>query len=385
MLVHRPLRVMTVMGTRPDTIKMAPVVLALKAAGPTIESIVCVTAQHREMLDEVLTLFGIEADYDLDIMTRTQSLTDITTRVLTGMERVLVEAKPDVVLVHGDTTTSTAAALAAFYAHIPVGHVEAGLRTSSVHMPFPEELNRRLTSVIANYHFAPTLVSQANLFAERVERECVVVTGNTVIDAFLEASRRPQCLPDALRWLDPSRPLIYVTAHRRENHAHMTEICHALAEISLLPSRPEILWPVHPSPMVSPIAHEMLAGIPGIHLVRPLGYADSVACVRACAFVLTDSGGLQEEAPTLGKPVLVMRNETERPEGLVAGTLRLIGTDRARIVAECCNLLVDENVYQQMARASNPYGDGKAAERIVSWLLWKLRNGAKPLEFLIAA
>ena len=376
---------MTVMGTRPDTIKMAPVVLALKAAGPTIESIVCVTAQHREMLDEVLTLFGIEADYDLDIMTRTQSLTDITTRVLTGMERVLVEAKPDVVLVHGDTTTSTAAALAAFYAHIPVGHVEAGLRTSSVHMPFPEELNRRLTSVIANYHFAPTLVSQANLFAERVERECVVVTGNTVIDAFLEASRRPQCLPDALRWLDPSRPLIYVTAHRRENHAHMTEICHALAEISLLPSRPEILWPVHPSPMVSPIAHEMLAGIPGIHLVRPLGYADSVACVRACAFVLTDSGGLQEEAPTLGKPVLVMRNETERPEGLVAGTLRLIGTDRARIVAECCNLLVDENVYQQMARASNPYGDGKAAERIVSWLLWKLRNGAKPLEFLIAA
>jgi UDP-N-acetylglucosamine 2-epimerase (non-hydrolysing) len=337
------------------------------------------------MLDEVLTLFGIEADYDLDIMTRTQSLTDITTRVLTGMERVLVEAKPDVVLVHGDTTTSTAAALAAFYAHIPVGHVEAGLRTSSVHMPFPEELNRRLTSVIANYHFAPTLGSQANLFAERVERECVVVTGNTVIDAFLEASRRPQCLPDALRWLDPSRPLIYVTAHRRENHAHMTEICHALAEISLLPSRPEILWPVHPSPMVSPIAHEMLAGIPGIHLVRPLGYADSVACVRACAFVLTDSGGLQEEAPTLGKPVLVMRNETERPEGLVAGTLRLIGTDRARIVAECCNLLVDENVYQQMARASNPYGDGKAAERIVSWLLWKLRNGAKPLEFLIAA
>jgi UDP-N-acetylglucosamine 2-epimerase (non-hydrolysing) len=381
----QPLRIMTVMGTRPDTIKMAPVVLALDAAGPAVESIVCVTAQHREMLDEVLGLFAIEPDYDLNIMTRTQSLTDITTRVLTGMERVLAEARPDVVLVHGDTTTSSAAALAAFYAKVPVGHVEAGLRTSTVHMPFPEELNRRLTSVIASYHFAPTSGSKSNLFAERVERDCVVVTGNTVIDAFLETSRRPRRTPDVLRGLDPNQPLIYVTAHRRENHARMPDICRALAEITRLPERPAILWPVHPSPMVAPVAHEFLDGVPGVRLVPPLGYADSVACVGACRFVLTDSGGLQEEAPTLGKPVLVMRNETERPEGLEAGTLRLIGTDRSTIVDEARKLLGDANAYGRMAHASNPYGDGKASERIVAWLLWKLRSGAKPAEFLTAA
>jgi UDP-N-acetylglucosamine 2-epimerase (non-hydrolysing) len=381
----QPLRVMTVMGTRPDTIKMAPLVLALDAAGAAVESIVCVTAQHREMLDEVLDLFGIEPDYDLNIMTRTQSLTDITTRVLIGMERVLAEAKPDVVLVHGDTTTSSAAALAAFYAKIPVGHVEAGLRTSTVHMPFPEELNRRITSVIASFHFAPTSGSRANLFAERVDRECVVVTGNTVIDAFLETSRRPRSTPDALLGLDPARPLIYVTAHRRENHERMRDICAALADITRLPGGPIVLWPVHPSPMVAPVAHELLDGVPGIRLVRPLGYADSVACVSACRFVLTDSGGLQEEAPTLGKPVLVMRNETERPEGLDAGTLRLVGTERAVIVDQARGLLDDPAVYRRMAHASNPYGDGKASERIVAWLLWKLRNGAKPAEFLAAA
>jgi UDP-N-acetylglucosamine 2-epimerase (non-hydrolysing) len=381
----QPLRIMTVMGTRPDTIKMAPLVLALDAARPAVEPIVCVTAQHREMLDEVLELFEIEPDYDLNIMTRTQSLTDITTRVLSGMERVLEEAKPDVVLVHGDTTTSTAAALAAFYAKIPVGHVEAGLRTSTVHMPFPEELNRRLTSVIASYHFAPTSRSKANLFAERIDRECVVITGNTVIDAFLETSRRPRGAPEALAGLDPQRPLIYVTAHRRENHERMAEICAALADISRFPERPSILWPVHPSPNVAPVAHRLLDGVPGISLVRPLSYADSVACVSACRFVLTDSGGLQEEAPTLGKPVLVMRNETERPEGLDAGTLRLIGTERATIVDEARRLLADAAAYRHMAHASNPYGDGKAAQRIVAWLLWKLRSGAKPAEFLTAA
>jgi len=381
----QPLRVMTVMGTRPDTIKMAPVVLALDAAGPAVESIVCVTAQHREMLDEVLELFSIEPDYDLNIMTRTQSLTDITTRVLTGMERVLGQAKPDVVLVHGDTTTSSAAALAAFYAKLPVGHVEAGLRTSTVHMPFPEELNRRLTSVIASYHFAPTSRAKANLFAERIDRECVVVTGNTVIDAFLETSRRPRRPPEVLLGLDPSRPLVYVTAHRRENHERMADICGALADISRLPERPTILWPVHPSPMVAPVAHRLLDAIPGVRLVQPLGYADSVACVGACRFVLTDSGGLQEEAPTLGKPVLVMRNETERPEGIDAGTLRLIGTERSVIVEETRRLLADVSAYRRMAHASNPYGDGHAADRIVAWLLWKLRSGAKPTEFLTAA
>jgi UDP-N-acetylglucosamine 2-epimerase (non-hydrolysing) len=252
-------------------------------------------------------------------------------------------------------------------------------------MPFPEELNRRLTSVIASYHFAPTSGSKANLYAERIDRDSVVVTGNTVIDAFLETSRRPRPAPAALAGLDPARPLIYVTAHRRENHDRMPDICRALAQITQLPEHPQILWPVHPSPMVAPVAHEILDGVPGVRLVSPLAYADSVACVSVCRFVLTDSGGLQEEAPTLGKPVLVMRNETERPEGLDAGTLRLIGTDRATIVAEAQTLLTDGATFSRMSHASNPYGDGKASERIVAWLLWKLRSGAKPAEFLTAA
>jgi UDP-N-acetylglucosamine 2-epimerase (non-hydrolysing) len=381
----RPLRVMTVMGTRPDTIKMAPVVHALANARPEIEPIVCVTAQHRQMLDEVLGLFSIEPDYDLDIMTTTQSLTDITTRVLIGMERVLKEAQPDVVLVHGDTTTSTAAALAAFYQKIPVGHVEAGLRTETIDEPFPEELNRRLTSVIARYHFAPTSIARDNLFAERVERENVVVTGNTVIDAFLDASRRVRANPPALQGLDPARPIVFVTAHRRENHDAMPDICRALRDIAALPERPQIVWPVHPSPMVRPVAHRFLDGVAGVRLVEPLDYADSVACVAACRFVLTDSGGLQEEAPTLGKPVLVMRRQTERPEGLAAGTLRLVGTDPAAIVAASAELLRESETYARMSRASNPYGDGHAAERIVAWLSWKLRAGRKPGEFSPAA
>jgi UDP-N-acetylglucosamine 2-epimerase (non-hydrolysing) len=379
-----PLRVMTVMGTRPDTIKMASVVLALAAARPYIEPIVCVTAQHREMLDEVLTLFAIKPDYDLDIMTRVQSLTEITTRVLTGMEPVLEQAKPDVVLVHGDTTTSTAAALAAFYAKIPVGHVEAGLRTSSTAEPFPEELNRRLTSVIATYHFAPTAISKANLFAERIEHANVFVTGNTVIDAFLATSRLGIGVSDALAGLDSRRPIIYVTAHRRENHEAMPGICRALARIAELPERPQIVWPVHPSPAVAPIAHAILDGVDGVRLLAPLGYRESVACVAASSFVLTDSGGLQEEAPTLGKPVLVMRRQTERPEGLEAGTLRLIGADEDTVVAEAARLLSDSSAYQRMAHASNPYGDGHAAERIVAWLRWKYQQAERPLEFSLA-
>ena len=371
---------MTVMGTRPDTIKMAPVALALAAASTRITPIVCVTAQHRQMLDEVLQLFKIVPDYDLDIMTRTQSLTDITTRVLIGMEKVLAQAKPDVVLVHGDTTTSMAAALAAFYARIPVGHVEAGLRTTTIMEPFPEELNRRLTGVMATYHFAPTTISRDNLFAERVVRENVFITGNTVIDAFLATSQLAKSTPEALRGLDPARRIIYVTAHRRENHEAMVGIARALKEIAALPERPQIVWPVHPSPMVAPIAHAQLDGVDGIRLVEPLGYADSVACVAASYFVLTDSGGLQEEAPTLGKPVLVMRRETERPEGLAAGTLRLIGSDPATIVSETRRLLEDPAAFQAMAHASNPYGDGKAAERIVAWLLARLRAGEMPTE-----
>lgn len=383
-----PLKVMVVVGTRPDTIKMAPVVAALKAAGPAIRPIVCVTAQHREMLDDVLRLFGIAPDVDLNIMTKTQSLTDVTTRVLIGMEPVLAQHKPDVVLVHGDTATSTASALAAFYAKIPVGHVEAGLRTATIDEPFPEELNRRLTGAMASYNFAPTSGAKANLLAERLDGRDVIVTGNTVIDAFLETTRllagRPASA--ALAGLDPARPLVFVTAHRRENHAAMAAIAGAVRAIAAFPERPQILWPLHPSPQVGAVIRPILAGIEGIRLTGPLDYAATVAAVKQARFVLTDSGGLQEEAPTLGKPVLVMRRETERPEGISAGTLRLVGTDPDEIVSWSRKLLCDEGgVYTAMARASNPYGDGHAAERIVAWLLWKLRTGPKPAEFSAAA
>ncbi len=375
---------MAVMGTRPDTIKMAPVVHALRAARPGIEPIVCVTAQHREMLDDVLELFGIVPDIDLDIMTRTQSLTDITTRVLQGMERALEQARPDVVLVHGDTTTSTAAALAAFYAQIPVGHVEAGLRTSTIAEPFPEEANRRLTSVLTSFHFAPTSRAKSNLLSERTDHAHVVVTGNTVIDGFVETERRVRAggiATPSLDGLDPSRPMIFVTAHRRENHGQMADIARAVATIAGFPERPQIVWPVHPSPAVHPVVHGILDGVAGVRLTEPINYAETVAAVAASYFVLTDSGGLQEEAPTLGKPVLVMRRETERPEGLEAGTLRLIGAEYGDIVDETRRLLTDHALYHRMARASNPYGDGHAAERIVGWLLHALRSGPAPDEF----
>ncbi len=384
----RPLRVMAVMGTRPDTIKMAPVVHALRAARPHIEPIVCVTAQHREMLDEVLDLFAIVPDVDLDIMTRAQSLTDITTRVLTGMERTLRKHTPDVVLVHGDTTTSTAAALAAFYQKIPVGHVEAGLRTSTTDEPYPEEANRRMTGVLTKFHFAPTSRAKANLLAERTDHAHVVVTGNTVIDAFLATARRVResaIATPSLDGLDPARPTIFVTAHRRENHDAMRDIARAVGAIAAFSERPQVLWPVHPSPAVRPVVYAELHRTAGVRLVEPLNYAETVAAVAASRFVLTDSGGLQEEAPTLGKPVLVMRRETERPEGLEAGTLRLVGSDFADIVEGARRLITDRAAYARMAHASNPYGDGHAAERIVGWLLHVLRDGPAPEEFVPAS
>jgi UDP-N-acetylglucosamine 2-epimerase (non-hydrolysing) len=375
------LRVMTVFGTRPDTIKMAPVVHALRAE-ESIDDLVCVTAQHRQMLDDLLELFAIEPDYDLNIMTEDQTLTQITTRVLIGMEPVLAQARPDVVLVHGDTTTSSSAALAAFYQQIPVGHVEAGLRTNDRWLPYPEEMNRRLTGTITSYHFAPTLLAREHLLREYVDANDIIVTGNTVIDAFLQTAQRadlPQ--PPRLNELDPSRPIVLVTAHRRENHPYMREMCEAMRAIAQLPMRPQIYWPVHPSPRVRPIAYEVLGEVPGVVLVDPIDYARMVVAVKASTFVLTDSGGLQEEAPTLGKPVLVMREETERPEGLDAGTLELVGHDRAAIVAAANRLLSDPDAYARMARAANPYGDGRAAPRIVAWLLARLRGGNFPAAF----
>ncbi len=381
----RPLRVMTVFGTRPDTIKMAPVVRALAAAGEAIEPIVCVTAQHRQMLDDLLALFAIRPDYDLDIMRHDQTITQITTRVLEGMEPVLRDARPDVVLVHGDTSTSTAAALAAFYAKVPVGHVEAGLRTTTAFEPFPEEMNRRLTGRMASHHFSPTSRARANLEAENVAPSDIIVTGNTVIDAFLAVAERDMAFEEpAWAGLDHTKPWIFVTAHRRENHEKMAEICDALAEIAALPQRPQILWPVHPSPHVAPIAHARLDGVAGIKLVAPLPYDVTVHSIKRSTLVLTDSGGLQEEAPCLGKPVLVMRDETERPEGIEAGTLELVGPHRTAIVAATKRLLDDEVAYARMARASNPYGDGHASARIVAWLLARLRDGAFPEEFSVS-
>jgi UDP-N-acetylglucosamine 2-epimerase (non-hydrolysing) len=372
---------MSVFGTRPDTIKMAPVVSALRLH-KGIEHLVCVTAQHRKMLDDLLALFAISPDYDLDVMTDDQTLTEITTRVLSGMEPVLREARPEVVLVHGDTTTSTAAALAAFYQQINVGHVEAGLRTSNRWLPYPEEMNRRLTATIATYHFAPTRLAREHLLQEHVADAEIVVTGNTVIDAFLKTAARED-LPTPPRWheLDATRPTIVVTAHRRENHPYMREICEALRDIAQMPASPQLYWPVHPSPRVAPIAREVLDGIPGVVLVDPIDYAEMVAAVRGSTFVLTDSGGLQEEAPCLGKPVLVMREETERPEGLAAGTLWLVGHSRQRVVNAARTLLSDAGAYARMAQAINPYGDGRAAERIAAWLLARLRDDVYPDPF----
>lgn len=375
------LRVMTVFGTRPDTIKMAPVVHELRKH-EAIEDSVCVTAQHRQMLDDLLALFEIVPDYDLDIMTEDQSLTEITTRVLAGLGPVLQDARPDVVLVHGDTTTSSSAALAAFYQQIPVGHVEAGLRTSDRWLPYPEEMNRRITGTIASYHFAPTALSAQHLRAENVAARDIIVTGNTVIDAFLETARREDLLPPP-RWneLDVRRPTVAITAHRRENQPHMREMCEAMREIASLPMRPQLYWPVHPSPRVAPIAHEILDGLPGVVLVEPIDYAQMVMAIKGSTFVLTDSGGLQEEAPCLGKPVIVMRDETERPEGIDAGTLMLVGHRRKRIVDAAQRLLTDKAEYSRMARAVNPYGDGRAAERIAAWLMARLRDAPYPAPY----
>lgn len=369
------MKVLTVFGTRPEAIKMAPLVQAL-AKDAFFDAKVCVTAQHREMLDQVLNLFSIKPDYDLNIMSPGQGLTEITCRILEGLKPILESFKPDVVLVHGDTTTTLATSLAAFYQRIPVGHVEAGLRTGDLYSPWPEEANRTLTGHLATYNFAPTETSRQNLLRENIDDRKIFVTGNTVIDALISVrdnminddklrTELTQCHP----YLDCSKKLILVTGHRRESFGDGFErICHALAEIAEENSDVQIVYPVHLNPNVSEPVKRILGHVDNVVLISPQEYLPFVYLMNHAYLILTDSGGIQEEAPSLGKPVLVMRDTTERPEAVKAGTVRLVGTDTQAIVREVTHLLRNENEYQIMSRSHNPYGDGNACERILAAL-----------------
>ncbi|MCP2022376.1 UNVERIFIED_ORG: UDP-N-acetylglucosamine 2-epimerase (non-hydrolyzing) [Pseudomonas reinekei] len=370
------MKTLCIFGTRPEAIKMAPLALAL-AADERFEAKVCVTGQHREMLDQVLGLFAIEPDFDLNIMKPGQDLTDVTSAILQGLKKVLAEFKPDIVLVHGDTATTFAASLAAYYQQIPVAHVEAGLRTGNLYSPWPEEGNRKLTGALANLHFAPTETSQANLLREGVNPDTIVVTGNTVIDALLDVVKRldqDQALlaqasaPAA--FLNPARKLILVTGHRRESFGDGFErICQALMEVAQQHPEVDIVYPVHLNPNVREPVNRLLTGIDNIYLIEPLDYLPFVHMMSRAHIILTDSGGIQEEAPSLGKPVLVMRDTTERPEAVAAGTVKLVGTETADIARELNRLLTDTVAYRTMSYAHNPYGDGKACQRIIEALL----------------
>ncbi len=379
------MKVLSVFGTRPEAIKMAPVIKELEKFPAAIQSVVCVTAQHRQMLDQVLELFAIAPAYDLDIMQPGQDLFDITGNVLRGLKGVLERERPDVVLVHGDTTTTMVASLAAYYCRIRVGHVEAGLRTFNKFAPFPEEINRKITSTLADVHFAPTVTARGNLLAEGVPERSIFVTGNTVIDALLGIVENLQ-VDDVLRgrfderfsFLDPCKKLILVTGHRRENFGEGFEnICTALTEIAGSHPDVEVLYPVHLNPQVQePVKRILGAGrLQNMHLIEPVDYLPFVYLMGRSYLIITDSGGVQEEAPSLGKPVLVMRNTTERPEALAAGTVKLVGTDWQKIVAEAALLLGDNTAYAKMSGAHNPYGDGKAAARIVATLMDLQRGG----------
>ena len=369
------LRVMSVFGTRPEAVKMAPLVKELEKHSQ-IESIVCVTAQHREMLDQVLELFEIKPDYDLDIMKERQTLTGITTRVLEGMEKVLDEAKPDIVLVHGDTSTSFVAALAAFYKQIKVGHVEAGLRTFNKYEPFPEEMNRKLTGSLADLHFSPTPLAKENLLAERVNEAHIYVTGNTVIDAIKHTVEENYVFTvDELNHIDYDKQrVITMTAHRRENLGQpLQNICEAVKQIVLENPDVEVVYAVHKNPAVREVAYGVLGDLDRVHLVEPLDLKDMHNLMKRSYLVMTDSGGLQEEVPSLGKPVLVLRNVTERPEGIEAGTLKLAGIEKDTIYQMAQELLNNEEAYNQMAQAKNPFGDGKASERIIAAMLYDFK------------
>ncbi len=365
------MKVLTVFGTRPEAIKMAPVIRRLRDV-PGFEPLVCVTGQHREMLDQVLKLFGIVPDFDLSIMRSQQTLTSITSSVLSGMVEVFERSKPDFVMVHGDTTTTFACSLAAYYAKIPVGHVEAGLRTGNIYAPWPEEMNRKLTSAIAAMHWAPTERARQNLLAEGIADDRISVTGNTVIDALLDVVARLQSdeasrtsLEERFDFLDSGRRLVLVTGHRRENFGDgMREICDGLRQLAERDDV-QIVYPVHLNPNVREPVLRTLSGLENVFLIEPLDYLPFVYLMNRSYLIITDSGGVQEEAPSLGKPVLVMRDTTERPEAVEQGTVELVGASRQRIFAAAVRLLDNPGHYDEMARAHNPYGDGLAAQRIV--------------------
>ncbi|EDS13844.1 UDP-N-acetylglucosamine 2-epimerase [Bacteroides stercoris ATCC 43183] len=384
-------KVMLVFGTRPEAIKMAPLVKEFQKQPKRVETVVCVTGQHREMLDQVLKIFDIKPDYDLNIMKQGQDLYDVTARVLTGMRDVLKEVKPDVVLVHGDTTTSTAAALAAFYQQIPVGHVEAGLRTHNIYSPWPEEMNRLLTGRLAAYHFSPTPLSRNNLIKESVDDRNIIITGNTVIDALywvVDKIKNNKELDNELEdilskagydvnRLNNGKKLVLITGHRRENFGDgFINMCTAIKDLTVKYPDLDFVYPMHLNPNVRKPIHEVfgenLSGLKNMFFIEPLEYLSFVYLMEKSSIVLTDSGGIQEEAPGLGKPVLVMRDTTERPEALDAGTVKLVGTDYNKIVNEVSSLIDDKAAYEKMSKAVNPYGDGLACGRIVNALLYRI-------------
>jgi len=366
-------KILTIFGTRPEAIKMAPLVDALNNSND-FDAKVCVTAQHREMLDQVLDLFEITPDYDLNLMKSGQSLSDITSRILLELKPILIDFRPDVVLVHGDTATTFAASLAAYYEKIPVGHVEAGLRTRDIYSPWPEEANRKLTGCLTRYHFTPTEVSKNNLMQENYTQESIWVTGNTVIDAFLQVVKKiensallQQRLKKHYEFLDESKDLVVITGHRRESFgAGFENICAAIAEAAKLHPEVQFVYPVHLNPNVQEPVNRLLNDIRNVFLIEPLDYLPFVNLMRLSTVILTDSGGIQEEAPSLGKPVLVMRDTTERPEAVTAGTVKLVGTNKDKIVETLSLLLKKQELYVAMSKAHNPYGDGHACEKILN-------------------
>ncbi|MCY7105710.1 UDP-N-acetylglucosamine 2-epimerase (non-hydrolyzing) [Streptococcus oralis] len=361
----KKLKVMVVFGTRPEAIKMAPLVLELQKHSDSIETITVVTAQHRQMLDQVLETFSIKPHYDLDIMGQNQSLLDITGKILEKFDPIVKQERPDMILVHGDTTTTFAASLVAFYNQVHIGHVEAGLRTFDKYSPFPEEMNRQMTDNLADLYFAPTSESKENLLKENHPESAIVITGNTAIDA-LKLTVQSDYYHEVLDQLDPNKKLVLVTMHRRENQGQpMRNVFTALREMVDLHQEIEVVYPVHLSPAVQEVAKDILAGHDRIHLIEPLDVLDFHNLASRSDFIMTDSGGVQEEAPSLGKPVLVLRDTTERPEGVRAGTLKLVGTDPVRVKDAMAELLTDETLYRKMSQAPNPYGDGRASERIV--------------------